>query len=67
MSNTNLTAKDPMAKSFATVRGAIKRGNATELRCKKIWLERVIRDLTGTIYADVAQDGLKLVNERLAE
>jgi hypothetical protein len=66
MSNTSqITAKDPMAKAFATVRGAIKRGNAIELRCKRIWLERVIRDLPGTIYADVAQDGLRLVNEKL--
>ena len=64
MSNTT---KSPMAKAFATVRGAIKRGNFTELRCKKIWLESVIRQLPGTVFADEAELGLRIVNEILAD
>ena len=56
-----------MAKAFATVRGAIKRGNPTELRCKRIWLERVIRDLPGTVFANEAEIGLLIVNEMLAD
>jgi hypothetical protein len=60
------TAKSPMAKAFATVRGAIKRGNVTELRCKRIWLESVIRQLPGTVFADEAEIGLRIINEKLA-
>lgn len=56
-----------MIKAFATVRGAIKRGNVTELRCKRIWLESVIRQLPGTIYADEAAIGLRVVSEILAD
>lgn len=56
-----------MAKAFATVRGAIKRGNVTELRCKRIWLESVIRQLPGTIFADEAEIGLRIVNEMLVD
>jgi len=52
-----------MAKAFATVRGAIKRGNIIEIKCKKIWLESVIRELPNTVFADEAKSGLRLVNE----
>ena len=56
----------PMEKAFRTVRGALTRNDKTELACKKIWLERVIRDLPGTIWATLAIDGLAKVNEKLA-
>lgn len=61
------TTQSPMAKAFSTVHGAIKRGNPTELRCKRIWLERVIRDLPGTVFSDEAEIGLRIVNEMLAD
>ena len=56
-----------MTKAFATVRGAIKRGDTTELRCKRIWLEAVIRELPGTVFAEDAEIGLRIVNEMLAD
>lgn len=54
-----------MEKAFANVRGALLRNDKTELACKKIWLERVIRDLPNTIWASLAEDGLALVNAKL--
>lgn len=56
-----------MARAFANVRGALRRGVAAELRCKKVWLERVIRDLPATIFSQQAETGLRLVNEALAK
>ena len=55
-----------MKKAFASVRGAIKRGDTTELKCKKIWLERVIKELPNTIFSQIAEQGLLQVNEILA-
>jgi hypothetical protein len=55
-----------MENAFLTVRGALDRGDKTELLCKKIWLDRVIRDLPGTAWAWLAADGLFLVKAALA-
>lgn len=54
-----------MEKAFRTVRGALERGDAVELRCKKIWLERVLHDLPSTTFAHQAEDALLLVNDAL--
>ena len=53
-----------MKKAFATVNGAIKRNDVVELKCKKIWLQNVIKMLPGTIYETEAKQGLEIV-ERL--
>ena len=53
-----------MKKAFATVNGAIKRNDMVELKCKKIWLQNVIKMLPGTIYETEAKQGLEIV-ERL--
>lgn len=59
---TTQSNKSPMGKAFASVRGAIQRGDATELRCKKTWLERVIREPPNTVFANEAEIGLKIIN-----
>jgi hypothetical protein len=70
MSNTNTmnaASKSPLAKAFQTVRGAIKRGDQVELRCKRIFLASVVRDLPGTIWADEAEAGLVIVNQMIIQ
>ena len=67
MTNTNFTTKTPMGKAFAQVRGAIKRGDATELKCKLIWLNAVINELPNTIFSSEAENGISAVNEKLQQ
>lgn len=47
-----------LAKAFSSVRGALKRSNLSELRCKKIWLDRCLRDFPGT---DIAAEATRLL------
>jgi hypothetical protein len=55
-----------MKKAFATVSGAIKRNDVVELKCKKIWLQNVIKLLPGTIYEVEANRGLEIVERLIA-
>jgi hypothetical protein len=63
----NYIAKTPMGKAFATVRGAIQRGDIPELKCKLIWLNAVLRALPDTIFANEAENGILAVNEKLKQ
>ena len=56
-----------MIKAFKQVNGALKRGNKTELKCKKIWLERICLDLPDTIWHVLAIEGLEKVNRSLIQ
>jgi len=55
-----------MIKAFKQLNGALKRGNKTELKCKKIWLERICLDLPDTIWHGLAMEGIEKVNRALS-
>jgi hypothetical protein len=55
-----------MIKAFKQVNGALRRGNKTELQCKKIWLKRICLDLPDTIWHGLAIEGLEKVNRALS-
>lgn len=60
-----MSAASGMDKAFSSVRGALRRGALTELRCKKLWLDRVIKDLPGTAHSVMAQSLLPNVEKAI--
>lgn len=61
-----ISRRSPMGKAFGTVRGALKRCEPTELRCKEIWLNGVLRDLADTVFSKEATQLLSQVKKALA-
>jgi hypothetical protein len=51
-----------MIEAFQSIAAAIEAGDVEVLRCKRIWLASVLRELPGTLWADLAGDGLAQVD-----